>query len=911
MKNIYLYILIAFIASSNLFAESTGHASRTSSLSNGCGLGTCHGANQSSNMTVALLSGSLMVEPGSTNYYTIRVSSTTTNSVSGINIGFKSSITGENNSGILYNGTGSKQLLDELVHSEPKNAVDKKADFDFSWKAPTIPGKYYLRAVAAACDNDGSAAGDSWRFMPVQEVLVRGLILNEPNGGESYCLGKTMNIKWYSAGIDRINIDLSSNNGLTWDYNIISNVTSVGGMYTWTIPTNIPQGDKFKIRISDYNNPNSYSITANSFGIFGPYEIIQHPLSKTLCEGETYKLKLVINGVGLKYQWRKNGANILNATDTVLVIQNAKPSDDGVYGVLIKSSCSGEMSSNEAEIRVKKLPVILKQPSNIVTCLNSTVIFSVNADGHNLTYQWFKGYNEVANGTTSTLTLENVDENDVGKYWCRVSGYCDPPAVSDTVTLKINNAAKITKQPTSLVVCERKNATLSIETSGDQMSYRWYFKDKLLAAPNLPTYTLNNITIDNDGEYYCVVKNPCGPEVKTEIVTIKVNPLPKIQTISPKQNLVVGDTMSLFVNTINDVSSYQWYFGNTIINGANSDTYEKDNIQLTDKGTYYCVVKNGCGEVKSTGIQVDVFTSLPGPRIALNNNELDFGGSFVNSFKDTTLINFIKNTGDAALKIVDIVLSNNENNEFQLISPQLPVSIEPNEEISVEFRFAPNSGGDKTSQVTFNSNSVVENNMNLKGFANIYSVEIEKTINFLKSDLTHPPKVINQSFVNNSNYDLKITDFRIKCPIDNPFNVLNNLPINVAKGDSINLEIEFAPKDEMSYLCILEIISTQPDTLTKVNLLGEGVTSIYETNDNISLYPNPVDNYLSINLNGLDLNRLKIVNQYGKEMLKMNIISDKFNIELKDMIGNQLSSGVYFVIISDNFKNYLYKIIKL
>lgn len=899
----YLVWIFLLISINSIFADNGGRATRTSTLSNGCG--SCHGSQPNVNTSVSFISGSTTVEPGSTNNYSIRVYSSN-NINSGINIGVKTSITGEDNAGVLSPGTGMKYLLSELVHSTPKFAQNNNADFEFSWKAPTNPGKYYMRAVGAACNDNGSGSGDTWNWMPVKEIIVRGVELIAPVGGENFCVGATMTIKWNAAAVDNINIDLSFDGGISFPYRIASNLTILGGSYLWNIPTELTQGSNCKIKISDATDANKSSVSKNSFGIYGLFSITKHPISKEMCEGQTYRMSINTIGTGLKYQWRKNGSVILNANDTVYTITNAQPGDEGFYGCVVSSPCQGNVSSTEADIRVRELVRIKQQPTSAITCAGGTVSFSTDADGQDVKYQWFKDNAEVLGATLYRLEVKDITDKEAGRYWCKVSGFCPPTKTTDTVILTVNKPVAITKQPISVELCEKNKAEFSVTVTGEQINYQWFFNDKQLSVPNEPKLTINNVNQANIGKYYCIAGNPCGPNVKSEEVELKVNLLPKIKSQTQNQTKLIGENIEFKINAEGIINSIQWYYNGKAIDDADSLVYQINNLQTTNSGNYYCILTNDCGDVKSVDIKLTVVNSLPGPRLTFANSEINFGMLFTNKMIDSTFTKVIKNSGDAKLVINDITLTNNQSKEFVLLTA-VPLTIEPNQEEDLRIIFNPNTPGLKETPIEFNSNSITTDNLTLKGMSCEFIVDNEQVINFGQGNIEGEPLIHKSKLYNFGNCPTIINEIKFTCPIDNPFSLKNPLPLEIKGLDSIELEFEFSPKSTESFLCVADLIFV-PDTSSSLSLVGQGITSIEDEQIGLKIYPNPTSSKIMIQNMSEGLKEIIIYNQLGIEIYNSIINANTLTIDLNKY---NAESGVYFVKIRDNFNSKIFKIIKI
>ncbi len=105
-------------------------------------------------------------------------------------------------------------------------------------------------------------------FSIVQQKEVR---VTSPNGGENWIGNSPQEITWFSAQVENVNIDYTTNNGVSWT-NIAQNVPS-SGHYLWDpIPTTPSNNAKIRISNADGGVP-----TDESNGVFtiAPEEFIK------------------------------------------------------------------------------------------------------------------------------------------------------------------------------------------------------------------------------------------------------------------------------------------------------------------------------------------------------------------------------------------------------------------------------------------------------------------------------------------------------------------------------------------------------------------------------------------------------------------------------------------------------------
>jgi len=169
-----LLLLLPFTAE----ASSGGVTRRAQLTTAGCGAGSCHGAQPSTQTSVSLaeaVDGKLTVEPGSTTTLTLVVQHQT-QAAAGTNIAVNTELNGTTPAGTLAadQASGLRALQGQLTHSTPKNLSGGEVRFEFTWTAPETEGTYYLHAVANAVNRNGVSTGDQWNWLQPIEITVSG-----------------------------------------------------------------------------------------------------------------------------------------------------------------------------------------------------------------------------------------------------------------------------------------------------------------------------------------------------------------------------------------------------------------------------------------------------------------------------------------------------------------------------------------------------------------------------------------------------------------------------------------------------------------------------------------------------------------------------------------------------------------
>ncbi len=90
--------------------------------------------------------------------------------------------------------------------------------------------------------------------------------------------------------------------------------------------------------------------------------VTTQPVSQTVDEGKPLSLSVVATGVGLSYQWKRDGASINGATTPTLSIGSATKADEGSYVCEVAGSC-GSVSTQAAIVKVNSGTSVLEVES--------------------------------------------------------------------------------------------------------------------------------------------------------------------------------------------------------------------------------------------------------------------------------------------------------------------------------------------------------------------------------------------------------------------------------------------------------------------------------------------------------------------------------------------------------------------
>ncbi len=254
------------------------------------------------------------------------------------------------------------------------------------------------------------------------------------------------------------------------------------------------------------------------------------------------------------YQWYRNNielqddARFKGTKSSTLVINYLQPQDfndqtaSDYYYCVVQGICNADTSKGA---RIKPVPeiIIVTQPSSQDKCAGEKAVFEVDASatevGEPITYQWYKGDGatftpladdaRITGSNTATLTIDMLELSDADQYYVDVR-YVNLSAgiSSDKVTLSIEGAPVITKQPVGGKIDLGNTITLSVEIEeqypGYVCDYQWYKDGSEIFNSNETSITVGNDGIDDAGKYYVIIKSMkgCG-ETKSNEVTVEVD----------------------------------------------------------------------------------------------------------------------------------------------------------------------------------------------------------------------------------------------------------------------------------------------------------------------------------------------------------------------------------------------------
>ncbi|HEX2967521.1 MAG TPA: immunoglobulin domain-containing protein [Bacteroidales bacterium] len=362
--------------------------------------------------------------------------------------------------------------------------------------------------------------------------------------------------------------------------------------------------------------------TANAAISAGTSTTVSDPLPLSLCTGDDAVFSVTGSGNNLHYEWRKNyvpltdDGRIIGSGTNSLTIKDVVQGDEQTYDVVVTGTCGLTATSAGAFLEVTSPPVITANPVPVTICSGGNTSFSVTVASVVTdplpAYQWQldgAAIDPVANPSAATPTLDVTGAVTGGIYNCVISNSCGF-VTSTSAELIIEQNVNIVSHPAlTQTRCEGSNVTFIASITGPtDMTLQWY-KDNgtpagqtlvnggNISGVNLPTLSINNITLADAGSYFCRATSSCGIRTTNSGILAVQG---RIAITQQPQNITVcpGGTLTLGTIATGTVTNYQWkYFDGTVTTniGANNPVYSVSPfVPASHAGSYTCELTNIC-----------------------------------------------------------------------------------------------------------------------------------------------------------------------------------------------------------------------------------------------------------------------------------------------------------------------------
>jgi len=360
----------------------------------------------------------------------------------------------------------------------------------------------------------------------------------------------------------------------------------------------------YKVEVTDANGctGTSNEVTVTSVG--SPSVGVEPTSGELNCNVNEVELTAAVTGgeEPYSYQWYKDDSPITEATYSSYTATGA-----GIYKVEVTDNNGCTAESNEVEVTSVGSPSVSVSPaSGELNCnVNSIELTATVTGGEEpYSYQWYKDDSPITEATDSSYTT-----TEAGSYKVVVTDANGCTGTSNEVTVTSVGSPSVGVEPTSGELnCNVNEVELTAAVTGGESpySYQWYKGDSLINGATGSSYTATEA-----GSYKVVVtdNNGCTGTSNEVVVTSVDSPSVTVSPTSGELNCNVNSIeLTATVTGGESPYSYQWYKGDSLINGATGSSYT-----ATEAGSYKVVVtdNNGCtAESSATITAVECVTKI-------------------------------------------------------------------------------------------------------------------------------------------------------------------------------------------------------------------------------------------------------------------------------------------------------------
>ncbi|NBV21572.1 MAG: hypothetical protein EBS05_06565 [Proteobacteria bacterium] len=309
--------------------------------------------------------------------------------------------------------------------------------------------------------------------------------------------------------------------------------------------------------------------------------------------------------------WVKVGSNLPNAP--VYAMEYNRSDDVLVVGTLGRGAWLAPSAINQVfgQGGVLAQPTITSNPRGRTVTQGSTVTFNVGISAkaaQPVAYQWrFNGI-DIDAAVYPTLTLSTAQTTNAGVYSVRVSNPFGTNFSTDAA-LFVNSPPSVTTQPQSQLVTIGSNVTFMVSVAGaPPFTFQWRFNGTPLTGATNASYSITGAQTTNTGNYDVLVANPLASVFSSNAVLTVVPPF----TVTPQLTdlvLPVGTNVVFTVGaTGSGPFSFQWRLNGTPLSQETNPTLTLLNLQLTNSGSYACLVSSPLGSILSSNSALTVYS---------------------------------------------------------------------------------------------------------------------------------------------------------------------------------------------------------------------------------------------------------------------------------------------------------------
>lgn len=300
---------------------------------------------------------------------------------------------------------------------------------------------------------------------------------------------------------------------------------------------------------------------------------------------------------------------VADGTKAVISLVNLNIEQDG-NDFAIDDISFASMEKKTGTITVKVLPEVkLGKLADQEKCEGDIITVNAQATGSGIIgYIWSKDGVILPEETKELLEYKKAELGHSGEYICSVAGECG--VRNEPFRIDVREMIKVEKLRDTIWPCDESGpVSFTTDAKGYKLTYNWLkpAHSQGWTGGKTDIYTNKKIYWSRDtGIYTCEVKSMCGDKLVYRV--LKERKKLKITEWPDDQNVCIGDTVKLLVDTDPQANSISWKKKFAISPWSYGKEFVLKNISEVDIGAYTCIVIGDCNQTASRNV---VLTVLP------------------------------------------------------------------------------------------------------------------------------------------------------------------------------------------------------------------------------------------------------------------------------------------------------------
>lgn len=363
-----------------------------------------------------------------------------------------------------------------------------------------------------------------------------------------------------------------------------------------------------------------------SAAVESPIRLLSNPSDACGLLGQKASFSVVAEGSDLSYEWQTSEDNgeiwkSIGAESSTLSVIITADNIGSWYRCLITDLNGNTLVTEEARLSLLPcLATITQQPQDYYGYHNDMATFTVETDGHNLTYQWYYSddYGQTwqkATGTgNATQELrERLETNSSGRlFHCTVTDANGQSVTSDDAKLALKSSEiEITEQPQTIFGKLNQDYSITVLANGENLTYLWYVSydagDTWVVSDDGGHDTAElriRLTAQRDGSLYrCLIQSGKQIAVFSDDVGLFLDGTDTVITLQPENMMVMaGETATIQVKASGTGLSYKWFRKSSEPGsewqetGIAANTFTEIALLERSGNQYYCMITGQNGE---------------------------------------------------------------------------------------------------------------------------------------------------------------------------------------------------------------------------------------------------------------------------------------------------------------------------